>query len=200
MKLGLASIRFWSVIGLLAASAAASAQSRTMYRCTTDGRAYLSDRPCAGATATLGSVGPVREARSTVSGNALSTSRAADFLDYMSPQCADLNEGIRNGPARGLGGAALGELHNNYQRLCRDDEQRARTRLRDNQTQVSEARLRDERAQRAEQDMQKVSRDQCDEMYRIVARKRKTVPTMTSGERIDFDRFEAHWRARCPSP
>jgi hypothetical protein len=42
-----------------------------------------------------------------------------------------------------------------------------------------------------------LSRQQCDEMYRIVHGRRQKVAAMAPGERSDFERFEANWQARC---
>ena len=182
-------------LGLLA-SAEASAQ-RTMYRCVVDGRSTLSDRPCEGRPSTsLTAVGPLRDRPAYSSGD-VSPGRAVDYLDYMSPVCAELNEGMRNGPARGLRSGAMSELRRSYQERCSEEEQVARQRLGDEQSHRREVRNRELAEEKAERERQKLSREQCDEMYRILHGRRAKVATMSPGERSDFQRFEATWQARC---
>lgn len=190
-----------SVLFLLTASLTGfeTQAQRTMYRCTTDGRASLSDRPCEGRPATgLASIGPVREARSGQSPSWGSPQKASDFLDHLSPLCAELNEGLRNGPGRGLGHTAMSELRTSYRERCSDDEQAARKRLAEEQSKHRDARESALAADRREIAHVKLSREQCDEMYRIAAARRKKLDTMSGGEREDFERFQANWKSRCP--
>ena len=187
------------VMGVLAcAGVGASAQS-TMYQCSSEGRTYLSDRPCGGRPATaLRAIGPVREARQ--SGRTYPEGpgyKAQEHLQYQSPLCAELSEGMRNGPARGLGSRAQNELHESYRAQCSEDESKARKRLAEENGRQRDLRDNEERAAKAEQARQKLSREQCDEMYRIIHGKRQRVATLTPGERGDFERFEANWKARC---
>lgn len=185
---------------VLAAPADASAQ-RTVYRCSTDGRAYLSDRPCEGRPATaLGSIGPTRDERHAyrMSGER-SAGRAADYLGYLGSQCAELNEGLRNGPARGLGARALGELRESYQQRCGNEEREARKRLAEDERSKADVRMREQAAAASERDQRKLTHEQCDEMYRIIHGRRQKLASMSPGERSDHDRFEATWQARCKS-
>ena len=184
-------------LGLLA-SAEASAQ-RTMYRCSVEGRSTLSDKPCEGRPSTsLTAVGPLRD-RTVYSSREVAPGRAVDYLDYLSPVCAELNEGMRNGPARGLGSRAMSELQRSYRERCGEEEQLARRRLGEDQSHRRELRNRELAEEKSERDRQKLSREQCDEMYRILHGRRPKVPTMSPGERSDFQRFEATWQARCKS-
>jgi hypothetical protein len=192
-----ASVRLIVSVSLACACFAASAQSATL--CSSDGRSYPSDQPCAVRPSTsLRSVGPEREARrSSSSYESASVYKAGEHLQYQSPRCSEMSEGIRNGPARGLGRAAQQELQESYRRLCSDDESNARKRLSEEKGRQRESREREDKTAKAEQDRQKLGREQCDEMYRIVSGKRKRVESMTSGERGDFERFEATWKERC---
>jgi hypothetical protein len=177
----------------------ASAQ-RTTYNCSADGRTYLSDRPCAGRPATaLASIGPAANTRSGSDGRERQVGRAESHLDYLSPLCAELNEGLRNGPARGLGSRAVSELASSYRERCGDEDQQARRRVAEEQKKRREARDDDVRAENVERARAKLSREQCDEMYRIAHGKLKKLSSMTPGERSDFDRFEANRQARCSS-
>ena len=190
-------IRGLLVVLALSAGGEAAAQ-RTLYRCVVDGRAALSDRPCAGGVGTgLGAIGPARETRSLHTSAPMSVSKASDYLGYLSPVCSELNEGIRNGPARGLGSRALHELQNAYRERCSDDEQNARRRMAEDQTKKREAQKNELLAEKRERERVTLSRDQCDEMYRIAHGRRKKLEAMAAGERADFERFEANWKARC---
>jgi len=77
------------------------------------------------------------------------------------------------------------------------EESRARTLLQDARNRQRDAREREERAARLELDRDKLNREQCAEMKRILQSKRQRLETMTPGERSDFERFEATWRGRC---
>lgn len=191
-------IQGWIATLALLACTDAFAQ-RTMYRCSVDGHATLSDKPCTGRPSTsLTAVGPQRD-RPTYSSADVATGRAAEYLDFMSPACAELNEGMRNGPARGLGSRAMSELQRSYRERCSEEEQVARRRLGDEQSRRRDERNRDLAAERSERERLKLSREQCDEMYRILHVRRPKVPSMTPGERSDFQRSESTWQARCRS-
>ncbi|NUZ07675.1 hypothetical protein [Piscinibacter koreensis] len=92
----------------------------------------------------------------------------------------------------------MAELRASYSQQCADDEARARHRYTELQGAKRVELMQQERAQKSEQDRQRLAQEQCDEMYRIVALKRKKVPEMNSGERADFERFQENWRSRCP--
>ena len=200
MRFTIAAVRLLVFVSAFAAVDDAAAQ-RPMYRCSTDGRVYLSDRPCEGRPATaIGSIGPTRDERSAYrSSNERSPNKAADYLGYLGPECAELNEGLRNGPSRGLGSRAYEELRNSYRDRCGEEERVARSRFAEDQSKKADARRRDQQAEASELDRRKLSREQCDEMYRIIHGRRQKVATMSPGERSDFDRFEATWQARCKS-
>lgn len=197
MRTRAAGVRLIVGVGLACAGFAASAQSGHL--CSSDGRTYRSEQPCPGRPSTsLRSVGPQREARrSGSSSESASVYKAGEHLQYQSPLCSEMSEGIRNGPARGLGQTAQRELRESYRSLCAEDESNAQKRLSEEKGRQREAREREEKTAKAEQDRHKLSREQCDEMYRIVSVKRKRLESMSSGERGDFERFEANWKERC---
>jgi hypothetical protein len=181
----------------LVASEGAFAQ-RSVFRCTTDGRAFLSDRPCEGRPSTsLASIGPAPARGRSSTSTDRPVAKASEVLDYLSPACAELREGLRNGPARGLGSRAFSELANSYRQRCGDEEQKAQRRLGEEHRKKHELREREAAAEQVERDRVQLTREQCDEMYRIVHGKRQKLATMTPGERADFDRFEANRQARC---
>ena len=181
----------------LASGSNASAQ-RATYACSSEGRVYYSDRPCAGRPATsLAAIGPTRSNPSSTDSRDRQVRKAVSYLDYLSPLCAELNEGLRNGPGRGLGSRALAELASSYRDRCGDEDREARLRLAEEQKKRSDARADDLRAENVERARVKLTREQCDEMYRIAHGKLKKLATMSPGERSDFDRFEATRQARC---
>ncbi|HZV94052.1 MAG TPA: hypothetical protein VFF72_12610 [Caldimonas sp.] len=89
------------------------------------------------------------------------------------------------------------ELQTNYRGQCGEDEANARRRLDEVRRQKRDARVSEANAVDAQRERDIISREQCDEMYRIVHRRRQTLAAMTPGERADFDRFESNWKARC---
>jgi hypothetical protein len=176
----------------------ASAQ-RTLYRCTVDGQTSLSDRPCVGGVATgLGASGPARDARPVSLSSTPPAPKASSYLEYLSPPCAGLAEALRTGSARGLAARALYELRSSYQERCSDDDLAARKRFIEDLAKQRDARNSQLAVEKRERDLVTQTREQCDEMYRIAHGRRKKLDTMSAGERADFERFEANWKARCP--
>ncbi len=187
----------WLLLGLALLTGGQAAAQRTLYRCVIDGKTSLSDRPCAERpSASFAAIGPAREPRQSISSTPM-VSKAATHLDYLSPLCAELNEGMRTGPARGLGPLALAELHNSYRERCREDDQAARKRFADEQAKKSDARNDELLAEKRERDLIKLTREQCEEMYRIAHNRRKKLDALSPGERADFERFEANRKSRC---
>ena len=182
------------------AGAGPAASAQTTYLCTANGRTWQSVQPCIDGTAAPPRpvIVPRAEPRlPPLPGEVRSAERAPDYLQFQSPRCAELSEGVRTGAARGLSRATQRELLESYRQLCADEEARARALLQDERNRQRETREREERAARLELDRDKLNRDQCAEMKRILQSKRQRLETMTAGERSDFERFEATWRGRC---
>ena len=123
--------------------------------------------------------------------------RPPDLLQFQNARCAELSEAVRTGAARGLSRATQRELVEAYGQQCADEAARARALLSEERARQRDAREREERSARLELDRDKLNREQCAEMKRILQTKRQRLETMTPGERGDFDRFEATWRGRC---
>jgi hypothetical protein len=179
---------------------AAAVQAQSTYRCNVQGRQVLSDRPCASSTPNaLKTYGPteretIAPTRSTQYG---SVSRAPDHLQYLSPECAQMNDAIRTASTRGVGHAVQRDLHTEYQRKCADDDNEARRQVYQDKSAQREAR-RDERTARANEKAQtQREREQCNEMLRILHAKRQRAATLTAGEQGDLQRFEENYNARC---
>jgi len=198
--------RWMTAAGLASvlATAAMPAFAQALYRCSSGSATYVSDRPCTGAgnpgRAQLRAMGAVQQPNQYASPSySPQMAKAGEHLQYMSVECANLAEGVRTGPARGLRGAALSELSENYRKQCAEDEQQARQRMWQQQT--------DERTQRKQQDQARsddrkravIASEQCNEMLGALHARRKRAATMTAGERADLDLFEANYKARCTS-
>jgi hypothetical protein len=180
--------------------AAVHAQT-TMYRCNVHGRQVLSERPCASsASNALKTYGPTeREPAPTRPTQYGSVARAPDHLQYLSPECAQMNDAMRTANARGVGHAVQRDLHTEYQRKCAEDDGEARRQVYQDKSAQREAR-RDERSARAnEKAHTQREREQCYEMLRILHAKRQRAATLTAGEQGDLQRFEENYNARCKS-
>jgi hypothetical protein len=188
-----------SLIGLVIASASGPASAQ-VYRCSNGGSTYLSDRPCSGAPAgRLGMVGPSdRSAREPVGSSYIPPiGKAPEHLAYMSAECASLNDAIRTGPARGLKSSTMSDLQTEYSRKCREEESAAYQRLAQQRSEDRQEKQSREKAFQAQVSQAQRSREQCDELLRILAAKRRQVDGMNAGEKADFQRFEASYNARC---
>ncbi len=194
-------VLFVAAAGLAGSGVPASAQ--TSYTCTLNGRSWSSDQPCDFNS-------PPPPARTVITprsdprlpplpGEGRPVEKAPDYLQFQSPRCAELSDGVRTAASRGLGITAQRELQEVYRQQCSDEESRARRLLQDERNRQRDAREREERAARLELDREKLNREQCAEMKRILQSKRQRLDTMTPGERGDFERFEATWRTRCLS-
>ncbi len=158
----------------------------------------MSDRPGV-ATAAAGQtvVEVEREARSSATAGKMQLAKGANYLEYLSALCAGLNECLRTGPARGLDPRSMIDLQFAYRERCLEEDIAARKRLLEDLTRSREAHDSEVAAEKRERDRVVQSREQCDEMYRILHGRRKKIDTMSVGERADFDRFEANWKSGC---
>jgi len=188
----------WFVVGPLLAFAAGASWSQVVYLCSVEGRTYYSVQPCPSAPAPVGSVGPAaRETRPSGSAFTKAPEKPGEHLQYQTPACAELSEGVRTGASRGLSSSAQQQLREAYVRVCSDDERRALQQLQSQQGRQRDLRDQEAKTARLEQDRDKLTREQCAEMLRIAQGKRQRLDAMTAGERADFDRFDATRRARC---
>lgn len=187
--------------GVLAA-AVSPAFAQALYRCNSGSGTYVSDRPCAGASDSgrtqLRAMGPTPQpSRYASPSYSPHMAKAGEHLQYMSAECANLAEGLRTGPARGVRGAALSELSENYRRQCGEDEQQARQRLWQQQADERTQRKQQEQARSDDRKRAVIASEQCHEMLGALHARRQRSATMTAGERADLDLFEANYKARC---
>lgn len=191
--------RRWLLLAALLCVAPA-ALSQTMYRCHNGTSTYLSDRPCVGpAPGKLGALGPAPSRREHTSSPSYSppVGKAPEHLAYLSPPCASLNDAIRTGPARGLRLQAMSDLRNEYRDKCEDDESAARQKVSQDKRALRDDTRARRQAEQAEQQRAAASREQCNELLRILHARRKQLDTMSPGEKTDFQRFEANYNGRC---
>ena len=170
------------------------------YRCGSGSTTYYSDRPCgvASGNTRLGAYGPVTApVRNAPSYYYPSMAKAPEHLAYMSVECAELSEGLRTGPARGLTGSTLSELRENYAKRCSEDEQQARQRVYQEHSDQRAQRKANDQAQRDERKRAVVNSEQCYEMLRILHGKRQRAAGMSAGEKADLELFEANYKSRC---
>jgi site-specific DNA-cytosine methylase len=177
---------------------ASAVHAQPTYRCNVQGRQVLSDRPCApGAHTNLSSYGPTQRELPTRPMQAGTVGRAPDHLQYLSTECAQLNDALRTAGARGVGHAVQRDLQMEYQRKCAEDDSEARRQVWKDKSAERQAR-RDEREARASEKAQtQREREQCNEMLRILHAKRQRMATLTPGEQADLQRFEDNYNARC---
>jgi hypothetical protein len=174
------------------------AHANPVYRCQGSNGTYVSDKPC--QSGSLGVIGPTQApayAPYSTSNRLPTAQKAPDYLQYLSPTCASLNDGLRTASSRGVGYQTQAELRSEYQTKCGEEDAAARRRdYEDKLAQREEQRTQvaQDRARRQEAAM---SREQCAEMLRILRERRKRFDTMTAGERADVERFEANYHERC---
>ena len=113
-----------TVLGLLA-GLCASAQAQ--YQCSQNSVTWTSSRPCLTAPRSeLRALGNTQQTPTFNPSYIPSVGKAPDYLAYMSVECAQLNDAIRTGPARGLRAGPMSELQVDYRKRCSDDESAAR--------------------------------------------------------------------------
>lgn len=177
-----------------------AAQGQSLNRCTDGGRAYYSDKPCPGSGATrITTFGPepARPDYSRHTGSSSRLQKAPEHLTRMSAECASLNDAMRTAGARGVGYDTQRELREEYRRKCSEEESEAHRQAREDERR-RRLEARDQRvAQQQERAQASMTLEQCREMGRIVAERKKRLDSMTPGEKGDFERFQANFGERC---
>lgn len=189
----------WVAMAMLLA-AAPVALGQTMYRCGRGSSATVSDRPCETSGRTqLGAYGNTQGQmpRTFDNGHTSSLAKAPDVLPYLSAECAQLNDAVRTGPARGLRGEAMNELSADYRKRCSENEQLAHQNLQRDRSLAREQREQAQASQTAQLERTRLGSEQCHEMLRILAAKRQRAAAMNPGEQRELELFEANYKARC---
>lgn len=178
---------------------AAGAQAQS-YRCSNGSTIYYSDRPCAGPPPTkLGSYGgsPSRAPASSYTPALPRAGKPQEHTKYLSAECADIAEGIRTAPARGVRDDVVAGLHEEYRQKCRLQDEEARRQLqqdageRDSQlrAQRESVALKRDEAQRQAQ--------QCNGMRDVIALKRSREKSLNETEIAALRSLEASYNTRC---
>lgn len=178
---------------------AAQAQS-TLYKCPTGNGYTWSDRPCAEqGRASIQAYGPVEPRMPLLGGTSTSPTlkRAPEHQAYLGARCADLNDALRTAPSRGIKGQTLQDLQDTYRRECAEDEQAAYQQLHRARNEQRELRKAREMADQAQRDAQRIEREQCDEMARILHVRRQKLDQLNDGQRADLQRFQDSYAQRC---
>lgn len=191
---------FGAAIGAAAWAAAPAASAQSMYRCKSGNSTYLSDRPCTtGAGSTLGTIGaaPANTYQQPSGTYVQRAPKTAEHVGYLSSACADIAEAIRTGPSRGVRGDVISGLHEEYRQKCAEDDAAARQRLSEDRRNERDAKRSVQTAAQQQQQQTRIASDQCNELLRILAAKRRQTATMSDGERADLQRSETSYAERC---
>ena len=121
-----------------------------------------------------------------------------ELLPYMSPRCAQLYE-LELSPARRTPYAVGAGVRNEFRSDCPDAINEARKSLFQNKASKYNAAQDQKLAATNAAAQDKMSKDQCSELLRILANKRKRLDSMTDGEKADHARSEENYAARCKS-
>lgn len=128
-------LRIGIMAAVMAGATGAAWAQGPVYQCHSNGQTWLSRTPCPAGPAsggtTLKQYGAVPERPTYPTYPAYRRSgdpRPADaHTQYLPADCARISEGIRTGPARGVPSSVIGELRQEYQRKCQDDDREARS-------------------------------------------------------------------------
>lgn len=165
------------------------AQSR--YTCSTsNGSSYLSNKPCG----QIVYYGPIAERQQSTY-----TPRAPDppeYLQFLSPKCSTLSEGIRTSGTRGVSQQVVSSLQKEYQRECADEDRDARKQLAAQLGEVAEAKRAAKQTVALNQEQMKIKQQQCEESKRIIYLKKKRTD-LSDGEQQDLQRFIQNYKQRC---
>jgi hypothetical protein len=191
---------FGAAIAAAAWAAAPAASAQAMYRCKSGNSTYLSDRPCTtGAGSTLGTIGgaPANTYQQPSATYVQRPPKTAEHVGYLSSACADIAEAIRTGPSRGVRGDVISGLYEEYRQKCSEDDAAARQRLSEDRRNERDAKRSVQTAAQQQQQQTRIASDQCNELLRILATKRRQTATMSDGERADLQRSETNYTERC---
>ncbi len=121
-----------------------------------------------------------------------------DLLPYMSSRCAELYELQLNGFSHRTGNmSSASSVNEEFRRDCPDSMAEARKNLYEAQLRKYLATQDQKAAVKTAVAQGRATEEQCNEMLRILAGKRKRAATMDKFEKEDQARFEDTYAARC---
>jgi hypothetical protein len=183
---------------LLLFTLASPAHAQT-YRCAgANGQAQWSDRPCA-RQEKLGMIGPLSDPAPRYTARSLGDARTGElpaYYEYLSGECRSLNDAVRTAPVRGVGYETQRDLQKEWQRKCGENASEAMRTYGEAQNAERDRRLAAKEQEHRQTQLARLSQEQCSEMLRILAVKRKRTD-LSDGERTDLKRFEDNYRSRC---
>lgn len=177
---------------LFSALSAGSVAAQTRYTCrTSSGGVSFSDTPCFGTLV----ASPTADRPST-SNPGPRPGEAQEHLQYLSPRCSVLSEGIRTSTARGVKYDVISELNKNYQRECAEEDRAARGKVSAERREQTKAKEAANKQALASAEKSELHMQQCGEMKRILYTKRQRT-NLTEGEKTELQRFEQNFLERC---
>lgn len=191
--------------GLFAAGAS-PVQAQAPYSCKGSGGSYVpSYSPCSSGTSNGMVYYPPAESTSSSSSYNQSqryerplprAQEAEPFVQYMGPMCAGLSDNIRTASSRGISYDRINDMRREYSNKCQEEEQDARERVYKAKGEKRLEKLEAMKSDKLDQDRANIKAQQCGESKRILANK-KARTDLTDGEKMDLQRFEDNYRARC---
>jgi hypothetical protein len=178
------------------------ARAQPLHRCTAPGgQDYWLDRPCPPTNpARLQQHGSDPAAAAprpagTATGRLPEVPAHHPFLS--SAACKDLSEALRTADHRGVGADVIQGLNKEWRQRCQDEDNAARLAYEEHL--LSERKKADEarRQAKAAVAQQQARQELCDELQRLLAKRRQREQTPSAGEQADLQRFEASHKERC---
>jgi hypothetical protein len=125
---------------------------------------------------------------------------AGQELQYLSPECSRLSEGVRTAPARGVKHDVIQATQKEFYEKCSDELSEARQKLNSSKSEKKTAELEDKKSTQHQVALSKEDEArkfrQCAEM-RGALNNRKAKANPTDGEKNDVLVFEQRYRDRC---
>lgn len=200
-------VRVWLLVllALMALSFSHRAAAAT-YRCTTGaGQVYYSDRPCGGSSdgangsTKLGTAGPVDSGQTQSRSYSYTPSipKPPEHAKYLTGQCAQMEEAIRTAPVRGIQGATLRSLYEDYRTRCELQVRDAQEKLSAERREQDRARTEQRRAAAAQlADSQRLD-NQCANMRAVIADKRANLASLNDRQRELLQTMQDNYNRSC---
>jgi hypothetical protein len=200
---------WWAALGCWLGCApgfVSDARAQPLHRCTTPGgQDYWLDRPCPSASAPTSRLqqhgsepaAAVPRAAGSPAGRMLEVQAHHQFL--MSAACKELSEALRTAEHRGVGADVVQGLNKEWRQRCQDEDNAAR--LAHEEHLLAERKKAEEtrRQAKAAVAQQQARQELCDELQRLLAKRRQRGRPPSAGEQADLQRFEASHEERCGS-
>jgi hypothetical protein len=170
-----------------------------VYRCSSGGSTYLSDRPCPVLPKTqLGGYGPVAPGTYVPYSAPLPDApRAQDHVKYLGSACASISEAIRTGPTRGVRADVIRGLQEEYSQKCSVEDQEARRQAQQDKAQELQGKLAERDNNIRERQQVKARLDYCTGMRDVIGLKRKRESALNAAEVEALRNLEKAYSARC---